>query len=639
MRASNVARPGPLSLVWLLLLVALGGCSRELTLPATPTPPAPGACGNGVVADDERCDDGNRIEGDGCDSNCTPSGCGNGVVAPTEGCDDANAADGDGCDSNCTVTACGNAVTTDGEGCDDGGESPQCDLDCTPVECGDGVQNFSAGEPCDDGNAADDDGCLAGADGRCRLAVCGDGARRATPAGLERCDAGGAQTATCELDCTEPACGDGVTNELAREACDLGAVYEWNGCFGCQLSEFQVNTAFIDDQQEVAVGMGAAGEVVYVWTGLDGEGRGIRGQRFAATGAPVGPELAINSVLGIDQHHPDVAVRADGSFVVVWMNEWQMDVRARLFDADGEPRDYELPVSADGLQLVTAPRVAIAEPDGDGRTRMLVVWGECCGDTAADPFNKALRGAWLTDHDGRLSVEPLSAIALDLTHEFNELPDTFDVAADEDGRFSVAWSARVPGGKQVKLRRYDAVLRPSAVEDVHPAPPGANDIRLSLGVDRATGALAVAWYAQANDGLGGGPGAFVRLFDADGTATTQPIRVDAEAPSWIYSVGVARSGPRVGVVWKDDDGRGDEDGAATQSLVFVRWFDGGGAPLGAPTRLGRHEASAQMEPKLASDGAGHFAAGWTSTGQEAHARGVFGDRFDAALERRGVLPY
>jgi cysteine-rich repeat protein len=79
-----------------------------------------GICGNGTREGSEACDDGNTINGDGCDSNCTSSRCGNGIKAPAEGCDDGNAVNGDGCDDNCTATGCGNGITTSGEACDDG---------------------------------------------------------------------------------------------------------------------------------------------------------------------------------------------------------------------------------------------------------------------------------------------------------------------------------------------------------------------------------------------------------------------------------------------------------------------------------------------------------------------------------------
>ena len=45
-------------------------------------------CGNGVTEPGEHCDDANLVDGDGCDSNCTPTGCGNGIVSAGEVCDD-----------------------------------------------------------------------------------------------------------------------------------------------------------------------------------------------------------------------------------------------------------------------------------------------------------------------------------------------------------------------------------------------------------------------------------------------------------------------------------------------------------------------------------------------------------------------
>jgi cysteine-rich repeat protein len=118
-------------------------------------------CGNDALDGAEVCDDGNRADGDGCDSNCTATACGNGVASTGEACDDGNLTDGDGCDSNCTSTGCGNGITTAGEACDTGGESTTCDADCTQTACGDGVRNRTAGEECDDGNTTGGDCCPA----------------------------------------------------------------------------------------------------------------------------------------------------------------------------------------------------------------------------------------------------------------------------------------------------------------------------------------------------------------------------------------------------------------------------------------------------------------------------------------------
>lgn len=78
----------------------------------TPTqtgPPPPTAtpapfCGDGKLNQGEECDDGNRFNGDGCDSRCLIEKCGNGRIEGFEQCDDGNDKDGDGCQTDCTDT-------------------------------------------------------------------------------------------------------------------------------------------------------------------------------------------------------------------------------------------------------------------------------------------------------------------------------------------------------------------------------------------------------------------------------------------------------------------------------------------------------------------------------------------------------
>ncbi|MDC3961666.1 DUF4215 domain-containing protein [Polyangium jinanense] len=65
---------------------------------------APIVCGDGIVHPGEECDDGNVVDGDGCQADCTlPSAsvCGNGVRETGEQCDDSNTKNLDGCDSAC----------------------------------------------------------------------------------------------------------------------------------------------------------------------------------------------------------------------------------------------------------------------------------------------------------------------------------------------------------------------------------------------------------------------------------------------------------------------------------------------------------------------------------------------------------
>ena len=80
---------GPLGLV-LVVAVAIavatwsGSCGRTELDAASPSLPR---CGDGVVDPGEACDDGNRIDDDGCDNACRLPVCGDGKRAGREECD------------------------------------------------------------------------------------------------------------------------------------------------------------------------------------------------------------------------------------------------------------------------------------------------------------------------------------------------------------------------------------------------------------------------------------------------------------------------------------------------------------------------------------------------------------------------
>jgi len=197
----------------------------------------PAVCGNSVKEDPaEGCDDGNTVDGDGCDGNCTPTGCGNGIKTDGEICEDGNRIDGDGCDGNCTPTGCGNGIVT-------------------------------AGEACDDGNTVDDDYCY----NDCTIPVCGDGkatlGEECGEPGLDAC-AGGAACLSCVCGCeSQDSCGEGYYCGLSQS------------CRSCE----ETSVACTDDRQcmDIAAKCGAPPEMTFACLLSKGGGVCVQAQPSA----------------------------------------------------------------------------------------------------------------------------------------------------------------------------------------------------------------------------------------------------------------------------------------------------------------------------------------------------------------------
>ena len=198
-------------------------------------------CGNGIVTAGEQCDDGNLVDGDGCQHDCRLPACGNGILDVGEECDDGNALDGDGCDRNCQTTRCGNGVAAAGEECDDGNaiNDDGCGNDCriaASPRCGDGV--VASSEGCDDGDLIDGDGC----DRNCTITGCGNGIVTAG----EECDdwsrvGGDGCSAVCTL---EARCGNGILD--AGEQCDDGNLVNGDGCSAVCSLEARCGNGILD---------------------------------------------------------------------------------------------------------------------------------------------------------------------------------------------------------------------------------------------------------------------------------------------------------------------------------------------------------------------------------------------------------
>ncbi len=139
--------------------------------------------------------------------------------------------------------------------------------------------------------------------------------------------------------------------------------------------EFQVNTYTLDRQLNASVCGSTDGDFVVVWQSdlQDGDGYGIFGRRFASSGAALGTEFQVNTHTAFAQEYGAVACDAGGASVVVWQSEEQdgdgYGIFGQRYDASGAPLGSEFQVNSESYYSQLAPAAA-SDPVGN----FVVVW-------------------------------------------------------------------------------------------------------------------------------------------------------------------------------------------------------------------------------------------------------------------------
>ena len=162
--------------------------------------------------------------------------------------------------------------------------------------------------------------------------------------------------------------------------------------------EFLINTTTANNQSEPTITALPDGRFVVVWrddsfTGGDISGTAIRGQVFAANGAPSGAEFLINTTTAGSQSQPTITALPDGRFVVAWTDfsgtgadTSGYAIRGQVFAANGAPSGPEFLINTITANNQTAPTIT-ALPDG----RFVVAWTDN-STTGGDISGGAIRG-------------------------------------------------------------------------------------------------------------------------------------------------------------------------------------------------------------------------------------------------------
>ena len=203
-------------------------------------------------------------------------------------------------------------------------------------------------------------------------------------------------------------------------------------------TEFRVNDSD-GSMSDARVAAAADGSFVVSWTDdseIDGAGAGILARRFAADGTALGADLQVNSTTTGDQYNAAVGMSPAGDFTVVWETYGQTTAGdglfGRRFAADGSGLGTEFRVDA-GNSVYAGAGALAANPDGD----FVVVWNEPrSGDGYIYSVMARRIGA-----DGALADE-----IFDVGAGSSADQSQANIAADADGGFLVVWREEIDEG-------------------------------------------------------------------------------------------------------------------------------------------------------------------------------------------------
>ena len=174
-------------------------------------------------------------------------------------------------------------------------------------------------------------------------------------------------------------------------------------------TEFSVNTYISGTQDQLSLAALEDGGFIVTYTSYAGDGNNswaVMGQRYDASGSPVGDELPlVSDYVSNQQSQPSVTGLADGGFVATWYSDGSSDVRGQIYDADGTPLNDEFRVNTYDSSTQSQPSVTALVDGG-----FVVTWQDSSGHSVGS--NTDIRAQ-------RFSADGTKGIATTLGDDLN----------------------------------------------------------------------------------------------------------------------------------------------------------------------------------------------------------------------------
>jgi predicted nucleic acid-binding Zn-ribbon protein len=289
----------------------------------------------------------------------------------------------------------------------------------------------------------------------------------------------------------------------------------YNSAGVAQGSETRINTTTVGDQHLPAVAMDTDGDYVITWESPDGSGSGVYFQRYNAAGVPQGTETRVNTTTTDVQIRPEVAMDADGDYVITWTSHAQdgsiYGIYAQRYSANGNPQGVETRVNTTTADNQESSTIAM---DADGN--YVITWQSNLQDDGSSIGVFAQRySAAGTPRGPETQVNTTTASQ-------QQYPN---VAMDVDGDYIITWDSvgQDGSGLGVYAQRYNANGTPQGTETRINTTTADDQINGIAAFD-ARGDYVIAWTSHLQDGSG--YGVYARRYSSEGTAESAESRIN-----------------------------------------------------------------------------------------------------------------
>lgn len=324
-------------------------------------------------------------------------------------------------------------------------------------------------------------------------------------------------------------------------------------------------------------------------------------------------EFQVNAYAIGQQYGTDVAMDAEGNFVMTWIDEQRGHNYGRVYKSSGNPITQEFQIGAsDKRQFATD-----VEMMANGE--FIVVWHE--NELTNPDSSKAIFGRKYSAEGIPKGVSfNISKAASEKSDSLNRNPEFGEnpnVSVDNNGNFVVVW--HVLDSVYMQQYRSDTLyenikkLDLSISNSISPSP------HISVSPN---GDLVVTWVGYDNDETG----IFCQLYDENGDDRGDAFLVNSfdSRNQTNPTTDITVDGSFI-VAWESYE----EEGVGKDYGIFAQRFDANGNKIGTPFQVNSYTDDAQRHPSVALFNDGSFVISWSSRGQDGHEEGIYAKFYDA----------